>query len=48
MEGVRRRRGSIGNWKVWGLEGAGALTSIYSKVTASVGDCLDQGGTFKR
>ena len=30
------------------LRGARMLTSIHSKVTASVGDCLDQGGIFRR
>ena len=24
------------------------MTSVRSKVTASVGDCLDQGGIFRR
>ena len=53
MEGVKRRHGSIGNWEAlmglyWGFEGAGMLTSVYSKVTVSVGDCLDQGGIFMR
>ena len=53
MEGIRRRRGSIGNWEAlmgfyWGFKGAGALTSIHSKVTVSVSDCLDQEGIFRR
>ena len=53
MEGVRRRHSSIGKWEaliglLWGFEGVGALTIIYSKVTASAGDCLDQGGIFRR
>ena len=30
------------------LRGKGALTSVHSKVTASVDDCLDEGGTFRR
>ena len=30
------------------FKGAGALTSVHSKVTASVGDCLDQGCIFRR
>ena len=53
MGGVRRRRGSIGigkrSWDctvVW--RGVGPLTNIHSKVTASVGDCLDQGSIFRR
>ena len=29
-------------------EGWGALTSIHGRVKASVGDCLDQGGIFRR
>ena len=53
MEGIRRRRGSIGNWEAlmgfyWGFQrGGGALTSIHGRVKASVGDCLDQGGIFR-
>ena len=30
----------------WG--GTGALTSVHSKVAASMGDCLDQGGIFRK
>ena len=30
------------------LRGKGALTSVHSKVTASVGDCLNEGGIFRR
>ena len=53
MKGVRKRSGSIGNWKVlmelyWDFEGGEALTSFHSKVTVSVGGCLDQGGIFRR
>ena len=33
---------------LWLLRGEGALTSVHSKVTASVGDCLDQGCIFRR
>ena len=40
----KKGSGSIGNWE--------ALMELYwdfhSKVTASVGDCLDQGGIFRR
>ena len=53
MESVRRRSDSIGNWKrswdrIGVLRGAGTLNSICSKVAARVGDCLDQGGIFRR
>ena len=53
MEGIRRRHGSIGNWEAlmefyWDFKGVGALTSIHSKVTVSVSDCLDQKGIFRR
>ena len=37
------------SWDCIGVsKGAGALTSVHSKVTASMGDCLDQGGIFRR
>ena len=53
MGGVRRRHGSIGirkrSWDCTGVwSGVGLLTNIHSKVTASVGDCLDQAGIFRR
>ena len=46
-------RGSIGNWEArmklyWSFKGAGALSNFHSKVAASVGDYLDQGGILKR
>ena len=53
MKGVRKRSGSIENWEVlmelyWDFEWGEALTSFHSKVTVSVGGCLDQGGIFRR
>ena len=46
-------RGSVGNWEArmklyWSFKGAGALPNFHSKVAASVGDYLDQGGILKR
>ena len=44
VEGIGRR-----SWDCLGVfKGAEALTSVHSKVTASVGNCLDQGGIFWR
>ena len=37
------------SWDCIGVfKGAGPLTSVHSKVTAKVGDCLDQGDIFRR